>query len=223
MTTCLMLHGIGEPPAHAPGEEWPYWVSRFVFEAILDLVREAPARLTFDDGNASDVEIALPALTRRGLTAAFFIPSDRIGKPHYLSEADVRALHAAGMEIGSHGCRHLRWTDVPDAEIARDVTVSIERISSIIAAPVRSVAIPYGACDRRVLRVLRQIGISRVYSSFRGPELEGAWLVRRDCITRDTTLPNIKHLIAAETNAAEAAISFLRLWRRAGSAVISKA
>jgi len=223
MTTCLMLHGIGDPPSRTPGEEWPYWISEAMFEAILDLVRQAPARLTIDDGNASDVETALPALERKGLTAAFFIPSDRIGKPHYVSEAGLRALAAAGMEIGSHGCTHLRWTEVSDAEIARDVTNSIERLSSVVGAPVRSVAVPYGACDRRVLRTLRRIGIGRVYSSFRGPELDGAWLVRRDCITRDMTLSNLKDLIAAEPGAAETAISRLRIWRRAGSAALIKA
>lgn len=222
MTTCLMLHGIGNPPSFLPSEEWPYWISEAMFEGILDVVRDAPARLTIDDGNASDAEIALPALKRRGLTAAFFIPSERIGTPNYVSEAQVRTLHAEGMEVGSHGCTHLRWTTVSDAEIARDVTISIERLSAIIGEPVRTVAIPFGACDRRVLRVLRQIGVGRVYSSFRGPEIDGAWMVRRDCITRDMNLENVADLIAAEPDAAETALTFLRIWRRVGSAAILK-
>jgi peptidoglycan/xylan/chitin deacetylase (PgdA/CDA1 family) len=223
MSACLMLHGLGDPSLHVGEEEKPYWVSEATFAGILDLVQTTPARLTIDDGNASDVATALPALVGAGLTATFFIPSDRIGTAHYVSETDVRALHAAGMEIGSHGCAHLRWTDTPDAEIARDVTRSIERLSAIIGEPVRSVAIPFGHCDRRVLGVLRYLGVGRVYSSFRGPELNDAWLVRRDCVMGDMTLADVNALLTAQPTVVEATLTFLRIWRHAGRAAVLKA
>ena len=223
MSACLMLHGLGDPPPHVGEEEKPYWISEAMFTAILDLVKTTPARLTVDDGNASDIAVALPALARAGLTATFFIPSDRIGTAHYVGETDIRALHAAGMEIGSHGCAHVRWTDVSDAEIARDVTRSMERLGAIIGEPVRSVAIPYGFCDRRVLGVLRCLGVGRAYSSFRGPELKDAWLVRRDCIMGDMTLADVKALLTAEQTTAGATLTFLRIWRHAGRAAVLKA
>jgi peptidoglycan/xylan/chitin deacetylase (PgdA/CDA1 family) len=222
MSACLMLHGLGDPPPHVGEEEKPYWITEAMFAGILDLAKKTPARLTIDDGNASDVAIALPALERAGLTATFFIPSDRIGTAHYVSEADVRALHEAGMEIGSHGCAHLHWTDASDAEIARDVTRSMERLSAIIGEPVRSVAIPFGHCDTRVLGILRRLGAGRVYSSFHGPESEDAWLVRRDCVMGDMTLPDVNALLTAEPTAIEAALTFLRIWRHAGRAAVLK-
>ena len=48
--------------------EAPYWISELMFETILDRVAAAPARyrLSFDDGNASDHDIALPRLLARG-------------------------------------------------------------------------------------------------------------------------------------------------------------
>ena len=223
MSACLMLHGLGNPPPHVGEEEKPYWITEAMFAGILDLVKRAPARLTIDDGNASDVAIALPALVRAGLTATFFIPSDRIGSAHYVSEADIRALHAAGMEIGSHGCAHLRWTEVCDAQIARDITRSLDRLSAIIGEPVRSIAIPFGHCDRRVLGVVRCLGVGRVYSSFRGPETKGAWLVRRDCIMGGMTLADVNALLTAEPTTVDATLSFLRIWRHAGRATVLKA
>lgn len=36
--------------------------------------------LTFDDGNASDLTIAAPALQARGLAASFFVCASRIGQ-----------------------------------------------------------------------------------------------------------------------------------------------
>jgi peptidoglycan/xylan/chitin deacetylase (PgdA/CDA1 family) len=223
MSTCLMLHGIGEPPSHVNEEERLYWISEAMFGQILELARTMPVQLTFDDGNATDTKVALPALVRAGLTASFFIPSGRIGEPGYMSESDILALHAAGMEVGSHGCAHLDWTAVSNAVIANDVASSISRLSCIIRTPVRSVAIPYGYCDRRVLRVLHSLGVGRVYSSFRGPMVDGAWLVRRDCVKAGMTAGDVKTLIASQPSSAEAAITFLRIWRRAGNAAVRRA
>lgn len=218
MSLCLMLHGLGLPPAHVPDVEKRYWLPEATFANIIHLA--GGARLTFDDGNDTDVKVALPALLRAEIKAAFFIPSGRIGTPHYLGEDDVRTLDAAGMEIGSHGCAHVRWTEVPDAAIVDDVTCSVERLSAIIGGPVRSVAVPYGSCNRRVLGVLRSLGIARVYSSFRGPSLRPGWLVRRNCITADMPQSAIRALLTAKPTAASAALSLLRTWRHAGRAAL---
>lgn len=220
MNACLMLHGIGPLPSHVGEDETPYWVSCATFAAILELMQKFPARLTFDDGNATDATIALPALVKAGLKASFFIPSDRINTPGYVSENDIAALHAAGMEIGSHGCAHLDWTKLSDAEIIRDVMQSIERLSAVINVPTRSVAIPYGYCDRRVLAVLRKLGLGPVYSSFRGPDPANTWLVRRDCIKDGMSRDDILQIVTYKPAVAERALNFLRVWRRAGNAAI---
>jgi peptidoglycan/xylan/chitin deacetylase (PgdA/CDA1 family) len=220
MTVCLMLHGVGPVPAHVLEDEIPYWISRERFLDVVELSRESDARLTFDDGNDTDFTEVLPVLSAAGLKASFFIPSDRIGTPGYLSEDQIRSLHCAGMEIGSHGCAHVRWTECCDAEIAADVARSVERLSAIIGAPVRTVAIPFGFCDRRVLGILRRLGIERAYSSFRGPETENAWLVRRDCIMADMSRDDIRDIVTHDPHPADRAITFLKIWRRAGSAAL---
>jgi peptidoglycan/xylan/chitin deacetylase (PgdA/CDA1 family) len=223
MSVCLMMHGIGPVPAHISAEERPYWLAQSRFAEILELTRGKRVRITIDDGNLSDFTVALPLLKRAGMTAAFFIPTDRIGTPDYLGEDQIRALHEAGLEIGSHGCAHLHWTEISDAEIAQDVTRSVERLGMLIGAPVRSVAIPFGECDRRVLRVLRALGVGRVYTSFRGVQCDNAWLVPRECIMADMSLDGIREIIARTPDAAETALNFLRVWRHAGSATLWKA
>ena len=223
MSACLMLHGIGPTPSHLDPEERPYWITEQTFGFIVEQIKTYPALLTFDDGNDTDARIAVPLLAAAGLTASFFIPSDRIGTPGYVTEADIRAMHAAGMEIGSHGCAHLNWLNACDAEIASDVVQSIERLARIIQAPVRSVAIPFGSCDRRVLGVLRKLGLGRVYSSFRGPDVEGAWLVRRDCVTADMGPHEIFEVLSRKPDIATTALNFLRIWRRAGNAAVWEA
>ncbi|MBU6298691.1 MAG: polysaccharide deacetylase family protein [Alphaproteobacteria bacterium] len=223
MSPCLLLHGIGEPPAHIADMERPYWLTTEIFARIVELAQHNDVRLTLDDGNDTDVHIALPALLRAGLTASFFIPSDRIGRPGYVSEDDIRTLQVAGMEIGSHGRAHIRWTEVSDDVIAEDVSSSIDRLREILGERVRGVAVPYGACDRRVLRVLRALHVERVYSSFAGPDPKDAWLVRRDCLMADMPAATIERLMTRKYTAVDGTLSFLRTWRRAGEASMWRA
>ena len=218
MNLCLLFHGLGPPPARVCDQEALYWLPTETFRRVLEIARASPNRIeiSFDDGNDSDVHLALPALLEAGMTAAFFIPSDRIDKEGFVSTADIRALHEAGMKIGSHGCAHIHWTEVSDEAIADDVTRSVERLQAIIGEPVRRVAIPYGECDLRVLRVLRRLGIARVYSSFRGPGTADSWLVRRECLTAQMSQPAIERLLLRKYGAADIALSFLRVLRQAG-------
>ena len=60
----LTFHGVGEPEAARSPSEAQVWLSVEQFESILD-ARRCPrhVRISFDDGNVSDVELALPALT----------------------------------------------------------------------------------------------------------------------------------------------------------------
>src|SRR6185295_6162500 len=103
-TVTLTVHGIGTPVRPLdPGED-EVWVTVKQFEDVLDAVAgRADVRLTFDDANASDVEIALPHLVKRGLTAQFFLPAGLLGRPGRLTEDNVRELLDAGMTLGSHG------------------------------------------------------------------------------------------------------------------------
>ena len=101
----LTFHGIGEPErALEPGEE-QFWLDSDQFQSALDsVVGRSDVRITFDDGNASDLEQALPGLRQRGLTATFFVVAGRLGDPGFLDEQDVRALAAAGMESAPTAC-----------------------------------------------------------------------------------------------------------------------
>lgn len=217
-----MLHGLGKPPDHVDAGERPYWISEASFADVLDGVKVHGGTLTFDDGNASDAAIALPALLTAGLKASFFIPTDRIGTPGYLSENQICALFAAGMEIGSHGCAHRNWLTTSNDGIVDEVVRSTTRLRQLIGVPVRTIAIPFGYCDRRVLRVLRQLDIERVYSSFRGPDIPGRWLVRRDCITEGMSKAEIEAILTRRPKGTETLLTFLRIWKHAGTAALQR-
>ncbi|MGB8601173.1 MAG: polysaccharide deacetylase family protein [Rhizomicrobium sp.] len=222
MKICLKLHGLGAPPKDAVSDERSFWTGEERFARILALAGKAPERihLTFDDGNKSDARIALPALMDAGLKASFFFSTDFIGTPGYANEDDIRALAAAGMEIGSHGCHHTSWLSLSGDEINEDVIRSFARLQTILGEAVDVVAAPYGDCDFRVLHILHRLRIRQVYTSLPGPTLRNDWLVRRHCVTSDTTPETIIRWLTRHYGPLDSARAFWNGWRQAGPAAL---
>jgi peptidoglycan/xylan/chitin deacetylase (PgdA/CDA1 family) len=165
----LTFHGIGEQTRRLEQGEKDVWVSTEQFCSILDAVAgRSDVRISFDDGNASDVHLALPALRRRALTATFFVLAGRLDTPGFLDEDDVRTLAAAGMTIGCHGMHHRSWRKLGKEELREELLVSKRRLEEIVSHPVTQAACPFGAYDRRALRSLHHYGYERVFTSDRG-------------------------------------------------------
>lgn len=180
----LTFHGVGDVPNAIEGSERDVWVDLALYESILDEVRgRDDVAITFDDGNRSDLEIALPALAERGLKATFFVLGDRIGAPGYLSEDDIRELAGAGMGVGCHGAAHLPWRSLGDEELRRDLHEGRGAVESVLGRSIDTASCPFGDYDRRVLAELRRLGFRRVYTSDGGWTSSGAWLQRRNTVT----------------------------------------
>lgn len=182
----LTVHGIGPAPRSLDPDEAGTWVGIDQFEQVLDAVAGRPeVRLTFDDGNASDLDIALPRLLRRRLVAEFFVPAGLIGAPGRLDEAGVRELRRAGMAIGSHGWAHRDWRGLTDEEAAEELVDAHRVLSELAGRPVNRVAIPFGSYDRRVLRRLRRAKVACAYTSDGGRARPGSWLQARTSLRHD--------------------------------------
>jgi peptidoglycan/xylan/chitin deacetylase (PgdA/CDA1 family) len=182
----LTVHGIG--PALRPldpGEDGT-WVTVEQFEQVLDaVVGRTDVRLTFDDGNVSDVEIGLPRLLERGLLAEFFVLAGLLGEPGRLNAADVRKLHDAGMRVGSHGWAHRDWRRIDPSLQAQEFRDSRRALGELTGRSVSRVAIPFGSYDRHVLRHLRRTGVTRVYTSDGGRARPDSWLQARTSLHAD--------------------------------------
>ncbi|MEZ0108688.1 peptidoglycan/xylan/chitin deacetylase (PgdA/CDA1 family) [Catenulispora sp. EB89] len=190
----ISFHGIGTPngPEREP-DEHRYWVTKSAFLRVLDLCAEQPnVRLSFDDGNASDAAIALPALQERGLTADFFPIADRLGTPGNLDHDAVQALADAGMTIGTHGAAHRPWTKVPQTDQNTELQDARARIAEAAGRPVDTAACPFGAYDRKVLHALRTAGYRTVFTSDARPAHSGNWLQPRYSVEADDTPETVR-------------------------------
>jgi peptidoglycan/xylan/chitin deacetylase (PgdA/CDA1 family) len=182
----ITVHGIGPTDRDLdPGEDLT-WVRVDQFERMVDAaVGRDDVRLTFDDGNASDVEIALPRLLERGLTGEFFVLAGRLGEPGRLSPDGVRELVKAGMSVGSHGWAHRDWRRLDAPQAAEELADAHRLLEDLTGQPVTRVAIPFGSYDRHVLRRLRRARVSRAYTSDGGRARPGSWLQPRNSVRHD--------------------------------------
>jgi peptidoglycan/xylan/chitin deacetylase (PgdA/CDA1 family) len=215
----LSFHGIGTPngPEREP-DEHRYWVTESAFLRVLDLCADQrDIRLSFDDGNASDAAIALPALQERDLTADFFPIADRLGTPGNLDEDALRALAAAGMGIGTHGAAHRPWTRVPPADQHVELQDARARIAGIVGRPVETAACPFGAYDRKVLNALRAAGYRTVFTSDARPARSGNWLQPRYSVEAQDTPESVRARMLAPRSVSgrvvDRAVLMVKAWR----------
>jgi peptidoglycan/xylan/chitin deacetylase (PgdA/CDA1 family) len=115
--------------------------------------------LTFDDGWRDQYDVALPVLRKTGLTATFFVVSDYVGHPEFMSWAQLRTLARAGMSIGSHSHSHADLTQITDWNLLRDeLVLSKSIIERNTGHEVEVFAYPYGAYDDQTIAAVEQAG-----------------------------------------------------------------
>jgi peptidoglycan/xylan/chitin deacetylase (PgdA/CDA1 family) len=214
----ITFHGVGPQPRVMDAGEDRVWVGSARFAEILDtLSHHDDVSIMFDDGNASDVREALPALLDRGLHATFFVVADRLGAPHFLHEDDVRLLAERGMSIGTHGMRHRPWRGLGDDDLNQELGEARRRLEEVVGRPVTHAACPFGAYDRRVLGALRSHGYERVFTSDGGAARSDRWLQARTSLSKDTTAADVERMLGAQTPALAAlrvqAKSLVKRWR----------
>lgn len=130
--------------------------------------RARPVVLTFDDGFDGVRTAALPVLREFGFSATVFVVAGRLGgvddwndeRPgERLVDADgVRALAAAGLEIGSHGLNHRNLMGLDDAALREETAGSRKRLEEVAGSPVASFCYPYGGFDDRAVAAVRAAG-----------------------------------------------------------------
>lgn len=118
--------------------------------------------ITFDDGLASDYEIAFPLLAQQGLAATFFVTVGNVGTPGYVSRSQLREMVEAGMEIGSHGLTHSYLVNMDPRQVQKEIAESHERLAQIISKPVYSFA-PVGG---HFSRPMQEMALAAGYRCF---------------------------------------------------------
>lgn len=133
-----------------------------------------PVLITVDDGYRDAVTNVVPVLRRHGMTATFFVVTGRLGRDQYLTREDVRALEAAGMDIGGHTSSHRDLTTLPEAELQRETTGSRRELAELLGHPVDFFAYPFGRHNTKAVAAVRQAGYRVAFTTESGNLLSSA-------------------------------------------------
>lgn len=157
----LVLHELVEKNSK---KQWTI-VESIVVEKLLDSeFFRHHCVLTFDDGNKSDVDIALPLLKKYGVKAIFFIVTDFIGKDGYITIDDIKTLHRSGMTIGSHSKSHNDLTLCSIEQVRHELEASKAYLEKLLKVKIDHFSIPYGEYDNKVLLEAKRV-YDNVYTS----------------------------------------------------------
>jgi peptidoglycan/xylan/chitin deacetylase (PgdA/CDA1 family) len=116
-----------------------------------------PVLLTFDDGSETIYTTALPIMQKYGFTGTAYIIYNYLWLPNYMDTDQVRALYAAGWEIGSHGTSH---TDLPThpGRQQNEIVGSRKKLQHQLDVPVLSFSYPFGTYDKDSLHYVHYAG-----------------------------------------------------------------
>jgi peptidoglycan/xylan/chitin deacetylase (PgdA/CDA1 family) len=182
----LMYHAVGRP---RDGRFRPWVVSPSLLAEHLALLRESGyelvglsewasrpdvrncAVLTFDDGYSDFLDHALPVLASHGARATVYVVTGYIGdharwlpfraertRP-IMAWDDLRTIKSCGMEVGSHGHRHIELDTVARSVAETDVRMSRNALTEQGFLP-RSFCYPFGYANRRVRDIVAQAGFT---------------------------------------------------------------
>lgn len=138
--------------------------------AILNGEQEAPSRsvlLTFDDGYANNLYVALPLLQEYGMTATQFVISAHVGQTNrwnprasydvnHMTWDELRQWWENGCDIGGHSHEHFWMTRLNTQELQAAVVVNKHLLEEHLAIPMRAFSYPYGAYNQQVEAVVQE-------------------------------------------------------------------
>jgi len=125
-----------------------------------------PVMLTFDDGGLSAYTIVMDVLEQYGWKAHFFIATDWIGHPHFMTPEHIRTLRNRGHVIGSHSCSHpSMMSSLGGGTILKEWVDSVNCLSDLLGEQVTTASIPGGYYSQQVAQAASSSGIRALFTS----------------------------------------------------------
>lgn len=124
--------------------------------------------LTFDDGYDDAYEHAFRLLKARQMVGTFFVTTDFLERPGYLTWAQVQEMADAGMEIAAHSMNHADFTKIGPNELKRQLVEPKAILEEHLGQPVRFLAYPAGKYNPAVMAATRAAGYEAAVTVLHG-------------------------------------------------------
>jgi peptidoglycan/xylan/chitin deacetylase (PgdA/CDA1 family) len=206
--TVIAYHAVGPcPEASDPenlfmpverfAEQMAYLARRHRVVPLEAVVHETAPRgsvaITFDDGFRSVLTEAAPVLRRHGFPATVFVPTGWLGsraswydapgcETDVMDADELRRLPALGVDVGSHGHRHIDFSRAAPTEAEADIAASVEALTELLERPPRFFAYPWGRSSEAARRAAAAAGFEAAFSI--DDVDQGRWAAPRVSVVR---------------------------------------
>jgi peptidoglycan/xylan/chitin deacetylase (PgdA/CDA1 family) len=167
---CLLYHDVQPSVAAVGGGPQRFSVSLAAFDCVLDTIAQIGYRgcsvantfagggprvaITFDDGTAGQYEHAVPSLLARGMTATFYVTTDWVGRPGFMTWEQLREISAAGMSVQSHTRSHPFLSELAADALRAELLGSKSALDDMLGQQTQEIAFPGGDAPAKPLRHL---------------------------------------------------------------------
>ena len=145
--------------------------------------------LTFDDGDPSQLDFAIPEMEKRGLKGTFYLIAEKLTRPE-----DWKKAAARGQEIGNHSLNHKRVKDLVPGETEKQVADAKKKLEDLTQAPVPTFAYPFTEINPALRgsaqchHLLARGGMGEYYFT---PDSEPDWAYLPSQVAMSMTSPGI--------------------------------
>jgi peptidoglycan/xylan/chitin deacetylase (PgdA/CDA1 family) len=122
-----------------------------------------PVMLTFDDNVLDQYTVAVPELEKHGFKGVFFIMTVTMGKPGYMSKAQIKELADAGHVIGSHTYDHHNVKKYQGQDWVTQIEKPSKQLEEIVGQPIKYFAYPFGLWNPEAIPELQERGFSSAF------------------------------------------------------------
>lgn len=154
--------------------------------------------LTFDDGYRDNYEQAFSILKKYKKTGTFFMISGFVNAQSYMTEAQLKEMSDAGMEIEPHSKSHQSLGSFDKTKIATEIILSKMEIEKITGKPAYFLAYPYGSYNEQVISVIKNQGYLLAVTTRGGKDQDNSkpYELSRFAVTPRTDIRTFANLIS---------------------------
>ncbi|EDM35302.1 Predicted xylanase/chitin deacetilase [Pedobacter sp. BAL39] len=122
-----------------------------------------PVMLTFDDTDLDQFTIAAPEMKKYGFKGVFFVMTVSLGRPNYMSRAQVKELSDMGHVIGSHTWDHHNVKKYQGQDWVTQIEKPTKTLEEITGKPIHHFAYPFGLWNPEAIPELKKRGMKSAF------------------------------------------------------------
>ncbi len=139
------------------------------FKIINKKNTEKKILLTIDDGFSSFYENAWPILKKEKIPFVIFVNTESVGSNGYMTWDELREISQFDfVHIGNHSHSHAYLADKSDAEIKKDIEISIKLFKEKLNHETKFFAYPFGEYKESYKKIVKDLGFDYGFGQHSG-------------------------------------------------------